>query len=175
MINIRATPAHATLDSPIDHLNACHRRIEERLDTLERAGPHLLTNTNEALAVIRSVFSFFDSSGVNHTADEEESFFPRLSANLTPEERQFLNDLEGEHARAESLYAGLKSHVANMVRPPAAPDQIRFTELAAALCALYRQHIRNEDARFPAIANRSLSVADLEAIAKEMKMRRGLQ
>ena len=174
MINIRATPAPATLDSPIDHLNACHRRIEERLDTLERVAPHLLTNTNEALAAIQSVFSFFDSSGVNHTADEERSFFPRMASRLTPEERQFLNDLENEHARAEAIYASLKSHVANMANPPAAPDQIRYTELAAALCALYRQHIRNEDARFPAIANRSLSAADMEAIAREMKQRRGL-
>ena len=34
----------ATLDRPLEHLVACHRRIEERLRTLERVGDHLTTN-----------------------------------------------------------------------------------------------------------------------------------
>ena len=61
-----------------------------------------------------------------------------------------------------------------MANQPAAPDQTRYTELAAALCALYRQHIQNEDARFPVIANRVLSAADLDGISREMKQRREL-
>jgi len=174
MIDIRPAGPVATLDSPIEHLNACHRRIEERLYTLERAGAHLLTAPAEALAAIRSAFRFLDSSGVNHTADEEQSFFPRLAAHLTPEERQFVADLESEHNQAEAIYSELKAHVANMTSAPSGIHQIRFTELAAALCALYRQHIRNEDARFPAIANRCLSTADFDAISTEMKARRGL-
>jgi hemerythrin-like domain-containing protein len=174
MITIRPNSPAATLDSPIDHLNACHRRIEERLDTLERAGPHLLTNTEEALAAIRAAFRFFDASGVHHTADEEESFFPRLAAHLTPEEHRFLENLQTEHNQAEAIYTELKTHVTNMATPPAEPDQERYTELATALCDLYRQHIRNEDARFPGIAARTLSATDIEAISHEMKHRRGL-
>ena len=173
MINITATPVY-TLDSPIDHLNACHRRIEERLNTLERVAPRLLSDSTEALAAIESVFRFFDSSGVNHTADEEKSFFPRLLPHITAEEQQFLEGLEIEHTRAESIYEELKIHVANMANPPAARDQIRYTELAAALCDLYRQHIQNEDARFPAIASRALSATDLDGISREMKQRREL-
>jgi hypothetical protein len=61
-----------------------------------------------------------------------------------------------------------------MATPPTEPDQERYTELATALCDLYRQHIRNEDARFPGIAARTLSAADIEAISHEMKHRRGL-
>ncbi|MFN0106285.1 MAG: hemerythrin domain-containing protein [Bryobacteraceae bacterium] len=174
MISIRTAPAVATLDSPVDHLAACHRRIEERLDTLERVAPHLQARPEEALAAIQTAFRFFDSSGVNHTADEEQSFFPRLAAHITAEERRFLSDLQIEHTRAEGLYDELKAHVASMASPPTAACQIRYTELAAALCALYRQHIRNEDARFPAIVARTLPPAGLEAISVEMKRRRGL-
>lgn len=174
MITIRPHTPAATLDSPIDHLSACHRRIEERLDTIERAGPHLLTNTGEALAAIRAAFRFFDASGAHHTADEEESFFPRLAAHLTPEEHWFLKDLQSEHNQAEAIYADLKTHVADMANPPTTQDQFRYSDLAAALCSLYRRHIRNEDARFPAIAARTLSAADIDAISQEMKNRRGL-
>jgi hemerythrin-like domain-containing protein len=174
MINIRTAAPSATLDSPINHLNACHRRIEERLLTLERVGPHLLDRTEEALTALQAVFWFFDSSGATHTADEEESFFPRIAAHITPDERQFLNDLELEHARAEAIYDELKRHVAGMAKPPTQTDVARYNSLAAELCTLYRQHIKNEDARFPDIATRTLSAADLDAISKEMKLRRGL-
>ena len=174
MINIRTAPPSATLDTPIDHLGACHRRIEERLQTLERVGPHLLDRTAEALTALQAVFWFFDSSGATHTADEEESFFPRLAAHLTPEEQQFLNDLELEHAQAESIYDALKSHVAQLTNPPAEAEVARYNDLARELCTLYRQHIKNEDARFPAIAARILTPADLDAISQEMKHRRNL-
>ena len=174
MINIRTAPQSATLDTPIDHLSACHRRIEERLQTLERVGPHLLDRTAEALTALQAVFWFFDSSGATHTADEEESFFPRLAAHLTPEDQQFLNDLELEHAQAEAIYDALKIHVAQLADPPPGAEVARYNALAAELCTLYRQHIKNEDARFPAIAARILSPADLDAISQEMKHRRNL-
>jgi hemerythrin-like domain-containing protein len=174
MIHIRTSPPTVTLDTPIDHLNACHRRIEERLQTLERVGPHLADRTAEALTALQAVFWFFDSSGATHTADEEESFFPRIAPHLTPEEQQFLNDLQLEHARAEAIYDELKCHVAAIASPPTETDVVRFNSLAAELCSLYRQHIQNEDARFPAIAARTLSANDLDAISKEMKVRRGL-
>lgn len=174
MINIRTAPPSATLDSPIDHLNACHRRIEERLQTLERVGPHLVGRTAEALKALEAVFWFFDSSGATHTADEEESFFPRIAAHLTPGEQQFLNELELEHSQAEGIYDTLKSHVAQLTNPPTETEVARYNELAAELCTLYRQHIKNEDSRFPAIAARILTPADLDAISKEMKLRRNL-
>ena len=174
MIQIRTAPPTVTLDTPIDHLNACHRRIEERLQTLERIGPNLADRTAEALTALQAVFWFFDSSGATHTADEEDSFFPRIAPHITPEEQQFINDLQVEHARAEAIYDELKRHVAALDSPPTPAQVDRYVQLAAELCSLYRQHIIHEDARFPAIAARTLSAADLEAISQEMKVRRGL-
>lgn len=174
MISIRPAGPLATLDAPVEHLNACHRRIEERLDTLERVIPHLLTDTEAALSAIQGVFWFLDSSGIKHTADEEESFFPRLAAHLTSDEQAFVSALETEHTQAEAIYDQLKAHVTGMAHPPAPADQQRYAELASALCTLYRQHIRNEDARFPEIARRVLSEMDLRAISGEMKQRRGI-
>lgn len=175
MINILQSAApSATLDSPVEHLSACHRRIEERLQTLERVVPHLRTSTSQALTAIQAVFWFFDSSGVNHMADEEESFFPRIANGITIEEREFLQNLEAEHAHVETLYDRLKALVAALPDAPSETDETSFSAIVSELCALYRQHIRNEDARFPAIAARTLTDADLTAISKEMKQRRGI-
>ena len=174
MIQIRTAAPASTLDSPIDHLNACHRRIEERLQTLERVGPHLLDRTAEALTALQAVFWFFDSSGATHTADEEESFFPRIAPKVTAEEQLFLKDLEIEHAKAEAIYDALKAHIAQLTTPPTQAEVTRYNELATELCSLYREHIRNEDARFPEIAARILTPADLEAVSREMKLRRNL-
>lgn len=174
MISIHNTPAASAITSPVDHLGACHRRIEERLATLERVGPVLLTRTAEALAALEAVFWFFDSSAVTHTADEEESFFPRLAGKINADEAAFLADLEAEHARAEALYDQLKSCVAGFAKPPTEDDQRRYIGLAAALCEIYRTHIRHEDARFHDLAARLLQPAELDEISREMRQRRGL-
>lgn len=174
MISIRPHSPQPEVDSPVAHLQACHRRIEERLQTLERAGVHLLDRTEEARQAIQTVFWFFDSSGANHTADEEESFFPRLTLRCTPEERQYLAVLQEEHARADRIYDRLKLIVAGMGHPPTAAEQVAYLDSARELAALYRQHIHREDARFPEIAERTLNGEDLAAIHAEMKQRRGL-
>jgi hypothetical protein len=62
MIEIGASAA--TIDSPIEHLVACHRRIKRRLDTLMNAAGHLLKQLTAALAAIASSFSFLETSGL---------------------------------------------------------------------------------------------------------------
>jgi len=169
MINIQPGAPSATIDTPIEHLDACHRRIEARLQSLERIATAWPANPAEARAAILTVFRFFDTSGVHHTADEEESFFPRLSGRLDPGEAQFLDVLSHEHERAEGLYKELKVLIAT---EPI--DEARLAALISGFTSLYREHIRQEDSRFPAIARRYLSGPELDAIAAEMKHRRGL-
>lgn len=174
MIPIGQPGGGATLNAPIEHLGACHRRIEERLDTLERVVPFLTSQTDDALAAIASAFRFLDVSGGHHTADEEESFFPRLAAQLSGSESEFLRKLQDDHRRVESVYEELKACVSALPLPPPAVDVDRYSELTRTLTALYREHIRQEEARFPEIAHRILSESDLQAISAEMKRRRGI-
>ena len=96
-----------TLSRPLEHLKACHRRIEERLETLERIAENLDTRREEAAAALERVFAFLDSSGALHTADEEESVFPRLTPRLERAEMSFLAGLEHDHTTAHQLYAEL--------------------------------------------------------------------
>lgn len=172
----QGTEVRATLDRPLDHLVACHRRIEERLDGLERAARHLEDRHEETLDVIGNCFRFLTSNGAWHTADEEESVFPRLVGRMTDEESRFLRDLEGEHRDVEKLLEELET--LHPLLAACGEDQSetvrRFRRGVATLCAAYRTHIAKEDGRLIPIAKRILREADLTGLSREMRARRGL-
>ena len=171
MIQIGATPA--TIDTPIEHLMACHRRIEQRLDTLVEAAAHLAGSPADAAAAIERSFRFFETSGAMHTADEEESLFPRLRPLLSASETAFVDSLECEHREAELVYQEVKKGAAAAVAEPAPPAIAAYKALAARLRDIYRRHIESEDKILTALAKRSLSPSQIEQIADEMKARRG--
>lgn len=171
---IRIGQANATIDTPVEHLVACHRRIEDRLATLERASGHLSVRRNEALEAIRKSIAFLNSSGAQHTMDEEASVFPRLRPSLSPEDLHYLDSLEGQHREAESVFAQLKEVVEQMTVAPEASAalDLRYSELAARLASLYRPHIQSEDEILTRLARQKLSPDDLRAISVEMRERR---
>ena len=82
MIQIQNQIAPPVTEGPIEHLLACHRRIEDRLAILERAGEHLEDRPEESLLAISNSLRFLDTSGVLHTVDEEESVFPGFAVAL---------------------------------------------------------------------------------------------
>ena len=164
-----------TLNQPMRHLLACHRRIEERLDTLERVIPHWRSRTSEALAAVRASFRFFDTNGVWHTGDEEQSIFPRLQGSLTAEERDYIEELERQHDAAEAAYAALRDIVSQLDEDAVSESWMASYETAARrLSALYREHIASEDDRLFAIGSRVLNERELQQISEEMHRRRGL-
>lgn len=170
------SPERQTLDDPLRHLTACHRRIEERLDTLERVTPHWQSRTDEALAAVRNAFRFFETNGVWHTEDEERSIFPRMRHGLNEDERAYLAELERQHDVAEAAYEALRAVVAKLDGQAPSGEWIAEYEAAAkALARLYRDHIASEDSRLVEIGARILNAAELETISAEMKQRRGLK
>lgn len=172
MIQIGATAA--TIDSPIEHLMACHRRIEQRLDTLANAAGHIPANPTAALDAIRKSLTFLDTSGVLHTEDEEASLFPRLRQKLSPAEIAFIDSLEAEHVEAGSVYSELKRlALALEVSGNPSPSLLgQYLECAEQLRSLYRRHIQSEDEILTAMARRSLDDSEVSAISLEMRDRR---
>lgn len=160
----------SSLDRPLEHLMACHRRIEERLEVLERAAAHLEDARAEALAAFGSAFAFLDTSGALHTADEEESLFPRLRPLLEMGERTYLAGLEHDHTEAHRMYAELKG----LVAAPCDDGEwvVKVRELVERLAAHYRRHISSEDETLQGYAGGLLSAAALAEIAVEMRARR---
>jgi hemerythrin-like domain-containing protein len=157
----------ATIDQPIDHLVACHERIEERLKSVERALENLERRPVEAREALASIFRFLETSGVLHTRDEEESFFPRLAGRTGQEDAAYLAALETEHREAETAYAELKNI------PAEGADLRAYLDTGARFCELYRRHIASENDRLIAVARRALSAPELAEITAEMRARRG--
>jgi hemerythrin-like domain-containing protein len=171
---IRIGEPATTIDSPLEHLTACHRRIEDRLATLERAADHLRDAPEAALEAIRKSILFLDSSGALHTMDEEVSLFPRLRTRLTPEEVAHLDRLEQQHREVESVFAELEDVVAEIAASPqqAIPLETRYREIVTRLSGLYRPHIQFEDEVLMRLARRLLDQGELENISREMRARR---
>jgi len=163
------------IDQPLEHLVACHRRMEERLATLERVAEHLAARRQDALEAIQACFRFFETSGQWHIADEEQSVFPRMRTALNESESAYLADLESQHVEAGRAFAGLRTVVAELAAAgePGAALIARYRQSVDRVCALYREHIASEDKTLTELAKRVLSEADLAAIAQEMKQRRG--
>ena len=80
-IQIGAKP-DSGFDDPIGMLKDCHRRIERFLGILcvvvnRVQGRSLIGEERDA---VRAALQYFRTGGQRHTADEEESLFPRLRA-----------------------------------------------------------------------------------------------
>ena len=148
------------LDRPLEHLVACHRRIEDRLAILDRAGRELTNRRDEALQAITNSLAFFDSNVARHTADEEESVFPRLREQLTAEDVACLERLEGDHDVTDELLAQLRDLAARMAASSAPRrnrlQRPRLLESVTALTALFRDHIAFEDAELIRLAQQAL-------------------
>jgi hemerythrin-like domain-containing protein len=170
----RANDEPATVDRPLEHLLACHRRIEERLATLDTAGRHLHDRRDEALQAISNSLAFFDVNVARHSADEEESIFPRLRERLPASDLRLLNRLEDDHAAADKLLGDLRGlfEAAQQGHIEAAL-QSDFIETVQNLTDLFRVHIAAEDEHLIALATSALDSESLIAIADEMKARRG--
>ena len=170
MIQIGASSA--TIDTPIEHLTACHRRIEQRLDTIVNAAAHLCDTPEAATLAIQKSFNFLDGSGALHTRDEEESVFPRLRSHLSPSESEFIDSLEAEHCEADSIYLKLKRLAQELSCEPSGDTLAAFAECAERLRDVYRKHIQAEDDILVPLACRCHDDTELGEISAEMRLRR---
>ena len=173
------TPDHG-FDEPLGLLTDCHRRIEKFLELLQRAvrahaRAPLDTPTAEA---IRNAQRYFAKAAPKHTADEEESLFPRLRtvAATRGKDCTAIARLEGEHEQADRLHAQVDGLLEAWLRDGSLPAE-RSTELGSILAILrelYREHIHVEEAEVFPLAGSLLSPSDLSAVGSEMRARRGL-
>ena len=169
--------AHSFTD-PTGLLTDCHRRIEMFIGSLGAVANRLESppdsDTRQAL---ETALRYFHEAAPKHTADEEESLFPRLRRLQSNEVQQAfskLDELEGEHRWAEPLHARVESlglqYLADGSLPPAEVEDFRRS--VAELSAMYKRHIAVEDSMLFPVASRALSDGDKQAIAEEMAGRR---
>jgi hypothetical protein len=94
-------------DDPIGVLKDCHRKIRRSLHVLwviaDRAAGRELTS--DEIAAVRSAMNCLRVDGSRHTADEEQSLFPRLRAQTISGDSEDLIALEVNRRQTDRLSA----------------------------------------------------------------------
>jgi len=165
---------------PLELLSDCHRRIEMFLGILEAIAKCVdQAPSEEARRALDSALRYFREAAPKHTADEEESLFPRLrQVRSTSVEHALskIDELEKEHHWAETLH----KEVDDLGRRYLNRDKLslaeveRFRKDVASLSEMYKHHIGVEDRDLFPAAEKALPQADKLAIAEEMANRRSV-
>lgn len=177
-LKIGQRPDHA-FDEPLGLLSDCHRRIEHFLAVLttlaDRSRGGALSASERAQ--LEAALGYFATAAPRHTADEEQSLFPRLAQAKDPTPAgvlEVMRRLERDHDEADAHHAVVDRLVRRWLADNRL-DEAGCTELCeclARLNAMYEAHIGVEDRElFPAAA-RTLSADELQAIGREMAARR---
>jgi len=175
-VQIGAT-AHS-FSEPTGLLSDCHRRIEMFLGSLERLAAIIGEPlSEESRSALEAALRYFRDAAPKHTADEEESLFPRLRQMDDPEARAAMQTvvmLEEEHRRADALHAEVDrlGRMCLEAGSLAAEEARRFGQAVGELVSIYKEHIRIEDQELFPAAGRLLSASEKAAIAGEMAARR---
>lgn len=163
-------------DDPLGMLADCHRRIERFLNVLDlvrtRAKGRAL-NEEESSAVKGSL-DYFRSGGRRHTADEEESLFPRLRGQLSAADFKEIESLEHEHQTADALHMEVDRLYTRWLSAGALneADTARLASAVEELVRMYAGHIRlEEDVVFPRAAQ-VLNAGEVQAMGHEFRRRR---
>ena len=167
------------VETPFGPLREGHRRIEGLLSQLVtvadgRRGGALAEPDREALT---AGLHFFRTVLPRHSADEEQSLFPRLRASGDSQAKtaiRMVEWLEADHRVAEDHHDAVDALGSRWLREGtlSAGDARALREHLVALERLYRRHIAVEDQELFPIARRVLTTAELGAIRHEMATRR---
>jgi hemerythrin-like domain-containing protein len=179
-VQIGAKP-DSGFEDPIGMLIDCHRRIEHFLDILcvvaGRAQSRSLTD--EERVAVQSALQYFRTGGQRHTADEEESLFPRLRKETqctesSPRGMEEITRLESDHHDANNLHEAVDRLYSEwistgMLKPEDGKTLVSETER---LKHLYSEHIQIEEIIVFPYAARVLGNQAIAAIGAEFSERR---
>jgi len=168
--------------SPLELLSDCHRRIENFLGVLNRVAGRANGRglCGEERAALEKALDYFRSSAPKHTADEEDSLFPRLRAldhPLAKESLDSLAALESEHVAAAADHNVVDLLGSRWLERGvlSAAGHTQLNQTLSRLSAMYARHIALEDSELFPLAGRVLRAEDLASIGREMAERRGVK
>jgi len=168
-------------DEPLALLCDCHRRIERFLGVLRHAATRPCDGDldQELRQAVVTSLEYFRTAAPRHTADEEDSLFPRLRDCTAPRGRVTLarlEQLEADHEVAAAGHAEAHALLDEWLTDGklARPRWERLVVLLEELEVLYWRHIAIEESELYPLAAASLAREQLAAIGREMAQRRGL-
>jgi len=169
-------------DQPLGLLSDCHRRIENFLGVLLRVaqiGSDQSLTAQQRQALVTAL-RYFDSAAPRHTADEEQSLFPRMRQLDDPRVREAmakLDALEADHQAADAAHREVDTLGRKWLEQGTlpAPELDRMKQLLHMLLNLYQHHIQVEDKEIFPLAGQVLAKDQVTQIGHEMAQRRGLK
>ena len=173
-IQIGAKP-DSGFDDPIGMLKDCHRRIENFLGILcvvvARAQGRSLTS--EERDAVKAALQYFRAGGQRHTADEEESLFPRLRESDADYFAE-IDGLEGDHREANELHGSVERCYSTWIATGelTPTDALQLRSETERLKQLYSDHIHIEETIVFARAAHVLDSHAIAAIGAEFRFRR---
>jgi hemerythrin-like domain-containing protein len=173
-IQIGAKP-DSGFDDPIGMLKDCHRRIESFLGILclvvDRAKGRSLSD--EERSAVQTALQYFRTGGQRHTADEEESLFPRLRKSAAYSFKE-IDRLEDEHHEANDLHGSVERLYSNWIESGGLgfEETQQLLSQTARLKQLYSDHIQVEETIVFARATEVLDNNAITAIGTEFRFRR---
>ncbi len=174
-IQIGAKPDSGFTD-PIGMLKDCHRRIEHFLDILflvaGRARRRSLTE--EEQSAVQAALRYFHVGGQRHSADEEQSLFPRLRAEPPMDSMDVIDRLEGDHRHAEDLHQSVDWLYTAWISAGVLEvnDEERLVSQTRELKQLYAEHIHIEETIVFPHAAQVLSSEAIACMGDEFSARR---
>lgn len=169
-----------SFSNPTGLLSDCHRRIEMFLRVLDRIAVIIdRPLTKEDRSSLETALRYFREAAPMHTADEEESLFPRLRQMLHADVEsaiERLTPLEEDHRQAATMHAQVEELGQQCLRAGklSSAEAKVFARTVAGLMSIYTEHISLEDNLVFPLAAKLLSDADKAAIAGEMATRRNI-
>jgi len=167
-----------TFTNPTGLLSDCHRRVEMFLGILEEVAVRIdRPITKDTGRGLETALRYFERAAPKHTADEEESLFPRLRQIDNPEIQSALSrleKLEEDHRWAAPLHSEVERLGTQYLSGAELSDTeiATFRDSVARLACMYKQHIGIEDELIFPLAARLLPWVEKRAIAQEMAARR---
>ena len=164
-------------DDPIGMLKDCHRRIEHFLDILCLVADRAPTRglTGEERSAVQAALQYFHVGGERHTADEEESLFPRLREEPSSSGPKEIHRLESDHHRAADLHESVDWLYTAWISVGIleSDEQQRLLSETRQLKQLYGEHIQVEERIVFPHALQVLDSRTITAIGQEFRSRRG--
>lgn len=166
---------------PIGMLEDCHKRIIYFLKSLVNVAE---TTTSSPLdgsqrEALQKALRYFREAAPRHTADEEESLFPRLRQLEIPEFHAVmtqLDNLEADHLKADIQHTDVEAIGSLWLLQGTLEenDRKRLRTLLGDLVHHYQRHIALEENEIFSVAKKVLSSSDKNCLGTEMARRRGI-
>ncbi len=175
MISFISNEGAPSFDHPLEMLHACHGKILQQCETLNKMALHLNQQgvDTQVQQAAKNILRYFETAGKFHHLDEEEDLFPALRAHKgfeTTPLPALLERLLAEHIVMLASWDALRSVLLELAEG-------KSLMLEAAIInnfiTSYSDHIAIENTQLLPLAARLLTLQQLEFIGKKMAERRG--